>query len=210
MTTATAAQIRYIEKLIADWELDAQQVQMVVEHIGGVSIDTLTKADASQMIDTLKGPIGHIIRPEDYIGKNIYGEPIDTEPEEEEDIVEHAEGCLGEWEGEECICGAYDAYLKNLEGKKLEDKKTDTTENANEADSDIPAVYRDVAYADFSFSWLQKLVQDGHTDPLPANDVALIIGTDGEAPEVKEWCEKYSAPRLAWMLRQIYNVAPRP
>ena len=62
---ATAAQIRYIEKLIADWGLDAQQVQMVVEHIGGTSLDILTKADASQMIDTLKGPIGHIIRPED-------------------------------------------------------------------------------------------------------------------------------------------------
>ena len=207
MTTATAAQIRYIEKLIADWELDAQQVQMVVEHIGGTSLDTLTKADASQMIDTLKGPIGHIIRPEDYIGKNIYGEPIDTEPEEEEDIVEHAEGCLGEWEREECICGAYDAYLKSLEDKKVE---VNNAVDANEADSDIPAVYRDVAYADFSFSWLRTLVQDGHTDPLPANDVALIIGTDGKAPEVKEWCKKYSAPRLAWMLRQIYNVAPRP
>ena len=207
MTTATAAQIRYIGKLIADWELDAQQVQMVVEHIGGTSLDTLTKADASQMIDTLKGPIGHIIRPEDYIGKNIYGEPIDTEPEEEEDIVEHAEGCLGEWEGEECICGAYDAYLKSLEDKKVE---VNNAVDANEADSDIPAVYRDVAYADFSFSWLRTLVQDGHTDPLPANDVALIIGTDGKAPEVKEWCKKYSAPRLAWMLRQIYNVAPRP
>lgn len=50
MTTATAAQIRYIEKLIADWELDAQQVQMVVEHIGGASLSTLTKADASQMM----------------------------------------------------------------------------------------------------------------------------------------------------------------
>ena len=30
------------------------------------------------IIDTLKGPIGHIIRPEDYVGKDIYGQPIDS------------------------------------------------------------------------------------------------------------------------------------
>nr|DAJ34055.1 MAG TPA: Protein of unknown function (DUF3072) [Caudoviricetes sp.] len=200
MTTATAAQIRYIEKLIADWELDAQQVQMVVEHIGGASLSTLTKADASQMIDTLKGPISHIIRPEDYIGKNIYGEEI-----KEQETVDPATICFCDWDAEECTCGAI-----TVENEEDKEEYQEPIIKSDDADADLPAVYRDVTYADFSFSWLQKLVQDGHTDPLPANDVALIIATGGKGAEVKEWCEKYSAPRLAWMLRQIYNVAPRP
>ena len=152
MELATAAQVKYINQLIADWELTDEQTMKVLEHIGATSIGTLTKGDASMMIDTLKGPIGHIIRPEDYVGKDIYGEPINEEPEEDEDYVEHAQGCLGEWEGEECVCGTYDAYLKNLEAKesgKTGDGPgaTGSTEGADAADdSDIPAAYRTTEY----------------------------------------------------------------
>lgn len=212
MALATAAQTKYINKLIADWELTDEQTAKVLAHIGATSMETLTKGDASQMIDTLKGPIGHIIRPEDYVGKNIYGEPIDVEQEEDEDYVEHAKGCLGEWEGEECICGAYDAYLKNLEVKevKADADDADTASNAadvNDADSDIPAVYRTAEYSDLNAGWLTRLVTEDHISPLPNGTSAyLLVGSNGESEELREWCSKYSAPRLAYMLRQIYGI----
>lgn len=129
MELATVAQVKYINQLIADWELTDDQTIKVLEHTGATSMETLTKGDASMMIDVLKGPIGHIIRPEDYVGKDIYGEPINEEPEEDEDYVEHAQGCLGEWEGEECVCGAYEAYLENVETKGMEEAAERTSEN---------------------------------------------------------------------------------
>lgn len=215
MALATAAQTKYINKLIADWELTAEQTAKVLEHIGATSMETLTKGDASQMIETLKGPIGHIIRPEDYVGKDIYGQPLDTEPEEDEDYVEHADGCLGEWEGEECTCGAYDAYLKNLEAKDSEEvdadaddaDTADNTEDVNDADSDIPAAYRTAKYSDLSAGWLTRLATEGHISPLPHGTSAyLLVGSNGESEKLREWCSKYSAPRLAYMMRQIYSV----
>lgn len=210
MALATAAQKKYINKLIADWELTDEQTAKVLEHIGATSMETLTKGDASQMIDTLKGPIGHIIRPEDYVGKDIYGQPIDTEPEEDEDYVEHAKGCFGEWEGEECTCGAYDAYLKNLEAKEADADDADTADNASDADaadSDIPAAYRTTEYKNLNAGWLTRLVAEGHVSPLPHGTSAyLLVGSNGEAEEVREWCSKYSAPRLAYSVRQIYGV----
>ena len=212
MALATTAQVKYINKLIADWELTAEQTEKVLERIGAASMETLTKGDASQMIDTLKGPIGHIIRPEDYVGKNIYGEPIDVEPEEDEDYVEHAKGCFGEWEGEECTCGAYDAYLKNIEAKEAKEDAddADTADNAadvNDADGDIPAAYRTTEYKSLSPGWLTRLAAEGHISPLPQGTSAyLLVGSNGEAEELREWCAKYSAPRLAYMMRQIYGV----
>lgn len=212
MALATAAQVKYINKLIADWELTAEQTAKVLEHIGATSMETLTKGDASQMIDILKGPIGHIIRPEDYVGKDIYGEPIDVEPEEDEDFVEHAKGCFGEWEGEECTCGAYDAYLKNLEAKeaKADADDADTASNAadvNDVDSDIPAAYRTAEYKNLNAGWLTRLAAEGHISPLPnGTDTYLLVGSNGEVEELREWCARYSAPRLAYMLRQIYGV----
>ena len=204
MALATAAQVKYINKLIADWELTAEQTAKVLEHIGATSMETLTKGDASQMIDTLKGPIGHIIRPEDYVGKDIYGEPIDVEPEEDEDFVEHAKGCFGEWEGEECICGAYDAYLKNVEAKeaKADADDADNAVDANDVDSDIPAAYRTAEYKDLNAGWLIRLAAEGHISPLPQgmDDVYLLVGSNGEAEELREWCSNYSAPRLAYLL----------
>lgn len=210
MALATAEQKKYINKLIADWELTDEQTAKVLAHIGATSMETLTKGDASQMIDTLKGPIGHIIRPEDYVGKDIYGQPIDTEPEEDEDYVEHAKGCFGEWEGEECTCGAYDAYLKNLEAKEADADDADTADNAsdaNDADSDIPAAYRTTEYKNLNAGWLTRLAAEGHVSPLPHGTSAyLLVGSNGEAEELREWCAKYSAPRLAYMMRQIYGV----
>lgn len=210
MALATAAQVKYISKLIADWELTAEQTAKILEHIGATSMETLTKGDASQMIDTLKGPIGHIIRPEDYVGKDIYGQPLDTEPEEDEDYVEHADGCLGEWEGEECTCGAYDAYLKNLEAKESEEVDADTADNmedVNDVDSDIPAAYRTAEYKNLNAGWLTRLAAEGHISPLPHGTSAyLLVGSNGEDPALQEWCSKYSAPRLAYLLRQIYGV----
>lgn len=212
MALATAAQVKYINKLIADWELTTEQTAKVLEHIGATSMETLTKGDASLMIDTLKGPIGHIIRPEDYVGKDIYGQPIDSEPEEDEDFVEHAKGCFGEWEGEECICGAYDAYLKNLETKEEEAgaDDADTADNAadvNDVDNDIPAAYRTTEYKNLNAGWLIRLVTEGHVSPLPNGaDTYLLVGSNGEAEELREWCARYSAPRLAYLLRQIYGV----
>lgn len=210
MALATAAQVKYIDKLIADWELTAEQTAKVLEYIGATSMETLTKGDASQMIDTLKGPIGHIIRPEDYVGKDIYGEPIDVEPEEDEDYVEHAKGCFGEWEGEECTCGAYDAYLKNVEAKEAKADDADTASNAadvNDADSDIPAAYRTAEYKNLNAGWLTRLATEGHISPLPHGaDTYLLVGSNGEAEELREWCSDYSAPRLAYLLRQIYSV----
>jgi hypothetical protein len=208
MALATAAQTKYINKLIADWELTAAQTAKVLEHIGATSMETLTKGDASQMIDTLKGPIGHIIRPEDYVGKNIYGEPIDVEPEEDEDYVEHAKGCFGEWEGEECICGAYDAYLKNLEAKEAKaDTDAYNAEDVNDVDSDIPAAYRTTEYRNLNAGWLTRLAAEGHISPLPQGTSAyLLVGSNGNAEELREWCSKYSAPRLAYLLRQTYGV----
>lgn len=208
MALATAAQVKYIDKLIADWELTAEQTAKVLEHIGATSMETLTKGDASQMIDTLKGPIGHIIRPEDYVGKDIYGLPIDTEPEEDEDYVEHAKGCFGEWEGEECICGAYDAYLKNLEAKEAKaDTDAYNAEDVNDVDSDIPAAYRTTEYRNLNAGWLTRLATEGHISPLPQGTSAyLLVGSNGNAEELREWCKKYSAPRLAYLLRQTYGV----
>lgn len=210
MALATAAQKKYINKLIADWELTDEQTAKVLEHIGATSMETLTKGDASQMIDTLKGPIGHIIRPEDYVGKNIYGEPIDSEPEEDEDYVEHAKGCFGEWEGEECTCGAYDAYLKNVEAKEADADDADTASNAadvNDVDSDIPAAYRTAEYKNLNAGWLTRLAAEGHISPLPHGTSAyLLVGSNGEVEELREWCSEYSAPRLAYLLRQIYGV----
>lgn len=190
MALATAAQKKYINKLIADWELTDEQTAKVLAHIGATSMETLTKGDASQMIDTLKGPIGHIIRPEDYVGKDIYGQPIDTEPEEDEDYVEHAKGCFGEWEGEECTCGAYDAYLKNLEAKEADADDADTADNAsdaNDADSDIPAAYRTTEYKNLNAGWLTRLAAEGHVSPLPHGTSAyLLVGSNGEAEELRE------------------------
>ena len=208
MALATAAQTKYINKLIADWELTAEQTAKILEHIGATSMETLTKGDASQMIDTLKGPIGHVIRPEDYVGKNIYGEPIDVEPEEDEDYVEHAKGCFGEWEGEECICGAYDAYLKNLEAKEAKaDTDAYNAEDVNDVDSDIPAAYRTTEYRNLNAGWLTRLAAEGHISPLPQGTSAyLLVGSNGNAEELREWCSKYSAPRLAYLLRQTYGV----
>lgn len=207
MALATAAQTKYINKLIADWELTAEQTAKVLEYIGATSMETLTKGDASQMIDTLKGPIGHIIRPEDYVGKDIYGLPIDVEPEEDEDFVEHTDGCLGEWEGEDCTCGAYDAYLKNIEAKEADADDADTANDADDADSDIPAAYRSTEYSDLSAGWLTRLAAEGHINPLPHGTSAyLLVGSNGESEELREWCSKYSAPRLAYTMRQIYGV----
>lgn len=213
MELATAAQVKYIEKLIADWELTTEQITKVLEHIGATSMETLTKGDASQMIDTLKGPIGHIIRPEDYVGKDIYGEPINEELEEDEDYVEHAQGCLGEWEGEECVCGAYEAYLKNVEAKesgKAVDGPvaTGSTEGDDDADdSDIPAAYRTIEYKDLNGGWVTRLTADGHISPLPDGTSAYqLVGSNGEAQELRDWCAQYSAPYLAHMIRQIYGV----
>lgn len=208
MALATAAQVKYIDKLIADWELTAEQTAKVLEHIGATSMETLTKGDASLMIDTLKGPIGHIIRPEDYVGKDIYGLPIDVEPEEGEDYVGHAKGCFGEWEGEECTCGAYDAYLKNLEAKEVEDAAdADTANDADDVDSDIPAAYCTAEYKSLSPGWLTRLATEGHINPLPQGTSAyLLVGSNGEVEELRGWCSKYSAPRLAYMMRQIYGV----
>lgn len=213
MELATAAQVKYINQLIADWELTDEQTMKFLEHIGVTSIGTLTKGDASMMIDTLKGPIGHIIRPEDYVGKDIYGEPINEEPEEDEDYVEHAQGCLGEWEGEECVCGTYDAYLKNLEAKesgKTGDGPgaTGSTEGADAADdSDIPAAYRTTKYKGLTAGWVTRLAADGHISPLPDGTSAyLLVGSNGEAEELREWCSQYSAPYLAHMIRRIYGV----
>ena len=190
MALATAEQKKYINKLIADWELTDEQTAKVLAHIGATSMETLTKGDASQMIDTLKGPIGHIIRPEDYVGKDIYGQPIDTEPEEDEDYVEHAKGCFGEWEGEECTCGAYDAYLKNLEAKEADADDADTADNAsdaNDADSDIPAAYRTTEYKNLNAGWLTRLAAEGHVSPLPHGTSAyLLVGSNGEAEELRE------------------------
>lgn len=206
MALATAAQTKYINKLIADWELTAEQTAKVLEYIGATSMETLTKGDASLMIDTLKGPIGHIIRPEDYIGKDIYGLPIDVEPEEDEDFVEHAKGCFGEWEGEECTCGAYDAYLKNIEAKEAK-ADADDAADVNDVDSDIPAAYRTAEYKSLSPGWLTRLAADGHISPLPHGTSAyLLVGSNGEVEELREWCSEYSAPRLAYLLRQIYGV----
>ncbi len=216
MELATVAQVKYINQLITDWELTAEQTTKVLEHIGATSMETLTKGDASQMIDTLKGPIGHIIRPEDYVGKNIFDEPINEEPEEDEDYVEHAKGCLGEWEGEECVCGAYDAYLKNIETKGLEEAKVagdgvSTTGNvkdaASAAGSSIPAVYRTTGYSNLNPGWVTRLIAEGYTRPLPEGASAyLLVGSNGEAEELREWCSRYSAPYLAYMVRQIYGV----
>lgn len=213
MELATVAQVKYINQLIADWELTDDQTMKVLEHIGATSMETLTKGDASMMIDVLKGPIGHIIRPEDYVGKDIYGEPINEEPEEDEDYVEHAQGCLGEWEGEECVCGAYEAYLENVETKGMEeaagavDDTGPAEDPASDDDSDIPAVYRTTEYKDLNAGWVTRLAAEGHISPLPQGTSAyLLVGGNGEAEELREWCSQYSAPYLAHMIRRIYGV----
>jgi hypothetical protein len=214
MELATVAQVKYINQLITDWELTAEQTMKVLEHIGATSMETLTKGDASQMIDTLKGPIGHIIRPEDYVGKNIYGEPIAVEPEEDEEFVEHTNGCLGEWEVEECVCGAYDAYLEKVEAKgERVGGGVNTTGNAAGADpavshdSDIPAVYRSIEYKGLNAGWVTRLTTEGHVSPLPEGASAyLLVGSNGEAEELREWCSRHSAPYLAYMIRRIYGV----
>ena len=46
MALATAAQKKYINKLIADWELTDEQTAKVLAHIGATSMETLTKGDA--------------------------------------------------------------------------------------------------------------------------------------------------------------------
>ena len=213
MELATVAQVKYINQLIADWELTDDQTMKVLEHIGATSMETLTKGDASMMIDGLKGPIGHIIRPDHYVGKDIYGEPINEEPEEDEDYVEHAQGCLGEWEGEECVCGAYEAYLENVETKGMEkaagavDDTGPAEDPASDDDSDIPAVYRTTEYNDLNAGWVTRLAAEGHISPLPQGTSAyLLVGGNGEAEELREWCSQYSAPYLAHMIRRIYGV----
>lgn len=124
--------------------------------------------------------------------------------------MEHAKGCFGEWEGEECTCGAYDAYLKNIEAKEADADDADTADNAadvNDADGDIPAAYRTAKYSDLSAGWLTRLIAEGHISPLPQGTSAyLLVGSNGESEELREWCSRYSAPRLAYLMRQIYGV----
>lgn len=213
MLPATISQIKYIHKLITSWELTEEQTTKVLEHIGATSMETLTKGDASLMIETLKGPIGHIIRPEDYVGKDIYGQPLDTELEEDEDYVEHAQGCLGEWEGEECVCGAYEAYLKNVETKGVEeaagavDDTGPAEDPASDDDSDIPAAYHTTEYKNLNPGWVTRLITDGHINPLPPSTSAyLLVGSNGEDPALQGWCQQYTAPHLAYLLRQTYGV----
>ena len=47
---ATDNQMKYINKLITDRELTAENVQKIIEHIGATSLDNLNIAQASDMI----------------------------------------------------------------------------------------------------------------------------------------------------------------
>lgn len=138
---ATGAQMKYINKLIVDWELDDAATQKIVEHVGATSLDDLDIEQASNMIDTLKGPIGHIIRPEDFVGKNIYGEEI--KEDEEREPLDPATLCDCDLD-KECSCGAV----------SVEDGKDQTKEKEAETTSSpiIKKVYSQAITLDFGYS----------------------------------------------------------
>ena len=111
------------------------------------------------------------------------------------------------------MCGAYEAYLKNIETKGLAEAAgaVNTADPAEDAashdDSYIPAAYLTTEYKDLNAGWVTRLASEGNISPLPQGTSAyLLVGSNGDAKELREWCSQYSAPRLAHMIRQIYGV----
>lgn len=78
---------------------------------------------------------------------------------------------------------------------------------ASDDDSDIPAAYRTTEYKELNAGWVTRLAAERHISQLPDGTSAyLLVGGNGEAEELREWCSQYSAPYLAHMIRRIYGV----